>query len=81
MFDRVCWSLRRGAAVLGYHRESDGWVLGVPRAPVKSPFRLGAGVPRHCGRVTLCRLFEVRAQPPVLFRGSVGRWHGVVARQ
>ena len=25
--------------------------------------------------------YEVRAQPPVLFRGSVGRWHGVVARQ
>ena len=81
MFDRVGWGLRPGAAVLGYHREGDGLVLGVPRAPVKSPFCLCAGVPHHCGRVTLCGLLEVRAQPPVLFRGSVGRWHGVVARQ
>ena len=61
MFDRVGWGLRRGAVVFGYHREGDGWVLGVPRAPVESLFRLAAGVPRHCGRVTLCGLFEVRA--------------------
>ena len=33
MFDRVGLGLRRGAAVIGYHREGDGWVLGVPRAP------------------------------------------------
>ena len=61
VFDLVGWGLRRGAAVLGYHREGDGLVLGVPPAPVESPFRLGAGVPRHCGCVTLCGLFEVRA--------------------
>ena len=60
MFNRVGRGLRRSAAVFGQHREADGWVLGVPRPPVESPFRLGGRAPRHCGRVPLRGTFEVR---------------------
>ena len=81
VFNRVRGGLRCGAAVFGQHREGDGRVLGVPHSPVESPLRCGAGDPRHCGRVLLQVPFEVRVQPPALFRGSVGRWYVVVARQ
>ena len=60
VFNRVGGGLRRGAAVFGQHREGDGWVLGVPDSPVESLFRLGAGAPRHCGRVPLLGPLEVR---------------------
>ena len=60
VFNRVGGGLQCGAAVFGQHREGDGWVLSVPRSPVESPFRRGAGPPRHCGRVLLRGPFEVR---------------------
>ena len=81
VFNRVGGGLRCGAAVFGLHREGNGWVLGVPRSPVESPFCRGAGFPRYCRRVLRRGLFEVCVQPPVLFRGSVGRWSVVVAGQ
>ena len=60
VFDRVGRGLRRGAALFGEQQEGDGQVLCVPRSPVESPFRLGAGAPRHCGCVPLRDPFEVR---------------------
>ena len=81
VFNRVGGGLRCGASVFGQHWEGNCWVLGVPRSPVESPFRRGAGAPRHCARVFRHGPFEVCVQPPVLFRGSVGRWYVVVARQ
>ena len=81
VFNLVGGGLCCGAAVLGQHREGNGWVIGVQHSPVESPFRRGAGAPRHCGCV-LCRgPFEVCMQPPVLFRVSMGCWYVVVARQ
>ena len=38
VFNRVGGGLRCGAAVFGEHRKDNGWVLGVPRSPVESPF-------------------------------------------
>ena len=81
MFNRVGGGLRCGAAVFGQHLEGNGWVLGVPCFPVVSSFRRGAGSPRYWGRVLRRRPLEVCVQPPVLFRGSVGRWYVVVACQ
>ena len=60
VFNRVGRGLRCVTAVFSQHREGAGWVLGVPRSPVESPFRRGAGVPRNCGRVLVCGAFEVR---------------------
>ena len=60
VFNRVGVGLQCGAAVFGQHQEGDGWVLGVPRSPMESAFRRGAGAPRHCGRVLLRGPFEVR---------------------
>ena len=60
VFNQVGGDLRCGAAVFGHHREGDSWVLGVPRSPVESPFRRGAGARRHCGRVPLRGPSEVR---------------------
>ena len=81
VFNRVGGGLRCGAAMFGQHREGNDWVLGVRSSPAESPFRRGAGSPRYCGRVLRRSPLEVCVQPPVLFRGTVGRWYVVVARQ
>ena len=81
VFNRVGGGLQCGVAVFVQHREGNGWVLGVPRSLVESPFRRGAGAPRQCGRVLRRGPVKVCVQPLVLFRGSVGRWYVVVARQ
>ena len=51
--------IRRGTAVFDQHKEGNGSMFGVPRSPVKSPFRCGVRSTRNCSHV-LCRsLFEV----------------------
>ena len=59
VFNRVGEGLRRGAAVFGQHQEGNGWVFGVPRFLVESPFCCGAGSPRNCGRVLRRDLFQL----------------------
>ena len=50
VFNRVGGGLRCGAAVFGQHREGNRRVFRVPRSPVESQFRRGAGSSCYCGR-------------------------------
>ena len=81
MFYPVGGGLRCGAALFGQHQKGNGWVFRVPGSPVEPSFRCVAWSPRYWGRVLSQSLFEVFVQPPVLFRGSAGRWRVVEACQ